>query len=300
MSDIIREEIKKIYESFDTTGFFYEKGYVLTFFEYLNKIFPNDLDIIEMCNSIRLKMFLIREDYLSYLSSRRDDISRFMKNNSSFFDENIPKMEDKPVNIERNETPLSNENISYIIETFLKRTNKKMLEFYKKMKSEGRFFYCEENCIATTSLHEPNTIILVNDLKTMEDILIFLHEFAHAYYIYLNNYLVINRSGLLSEIKNEIPAKIIEIKFIKFLEDYKLVEQSKELENFFNSIMYECDNNRDDFDKLKTLIGSNIALYLKDKKIDIDKCFRSIYKNDIYDIIKECNNKKNKGKVLRK
>ena len=296
MNSRIKKEIKKLIESFDKTEDFYEKGYILTLIDYINNVVPNDKDIELMKKLIHDKVEKVKKQFLFYSNIRRDEIGSYMIKSSSFFNEHIETVEKKETNNHCELASLSYENISYLISDFLDSIDSNMYKFYDKMCKEGRILYSIENNTALTSLNNSETVIFVEKLENLEDVMVLLHELAHAYYMYINNYLVRDRESLPMEIKDEIPAKIMEREFIKYLKNNGVIEASMKLENLFDAIMYECDNRRYNFENLKYLIASNIALSVDNKDINLTEYYKYIYETDIYTIVKE----KGLGKVIKK
>lgn len=300
MNEIIKGEIKNLCDSFDKTNYYYEKGYILTTIDYLNNIMPNDIDIKNMRDAVRIKMCLISNNFIKFMTSRQDKINFYMKKNGVYFNGTIPKFQKRKEYPYKYLAPLSEENISYIIEEFLKDIDEDMYAFYQKIIDEGRVLYSNDNNTALTTLYNSNSIVFVESLKDLKDIMIFLHELGHAYYMYINNYRIIERADFIKELKDEIPAKIMEVKFIKYLEENGVYEQSLILQNMFDSITRECDKKRDRFDNLKYLIASDVAMNIRDYDFNITKYFRHLYQTDVYTIIDEKNNEKRLGKVLKK
>ena len=300
MNQVVKNEIRLLSRAFDKSTSYYEKGYILSLIDYLNRIMPNDLDINEMQQDIRLKMCIIAQDFTKYLTLRKEKIDKFMEENREYFDANIKKIELSSEYPYEFLPELEEGNIGYIIEDFLKNTDKNILNFYRKIYSEGRIIYSIENNMALTSLNNSNTIIFIKKLDNLEDIRVFLHELAHAYYIYINNYHINERSSLTTELKDEIPAKIMELKYINYLFQNGAYHESKIIENSFNKGVVECEKNRYDFEHLKYLIASYIALNLKDKEYDLTKYFKYLYNNNIFNIINNINKERSLGKVLKK
>lgn len=296
MNSLIKKEIKNLIKSFDKTEDFYEKGYILTLIDYLSKVVPNDKDILSMKEVIHSKVNLISKELLLYSTIRRDEIGSYMIKSSSFFNEHIESIEKKETSNHQKLVSLSHENISYLISDFLDSIDSNIYKFYDRMCQEGRILYSIENNTALTSLDNSKSVIFVEKLENLEDVMVLLHELAHAYYMYINNYLVKDRESLPMEIKDEIPAKIMEQEFIKYLRNNGVIESSLVLEDLFDAIMYECDNRRYNFENLKYLVASNIALSVQDKDINLTEYYKYIYETDIYTIIKE----KGLGKVIKK
>ena len=297
MNNIIKKEIQELYNSFDKTNNFYEKGYILTFLDYLNSIL-DDKEIKDMRDMINIKMFSCRDSYLHFLISRSNSISEFVKRNKEFFNEKIIVSKEQKFPYEYLSS-LNDESISSVIDEFLKTFDFRIYKFYRRMVDEGRIICSNDNNIAITSLNHSKTIIFIKDLNDLHDIMILLHELAHAYYIYINKLKVIERCDITKEIKDEIPAKIMEIKFIKFISNINNYS-SMVLKNTFNEILYECDSKRDNYENIKYLIASFIAQKLEDDDLNITNYYKYLHQNDIYKIINEIDNKKEKGKVLRK
>ena len=299
MNEIIKNEVRTLYESFDITKNMYEKGYISTVVNYLSENMPDDQDILDMRNEIRAKMCFLSNEYLNYFISRSEDIIKFMRENINSFDIMIDKVDKNDDSIEYELPELSNENIGYIIESFLKSIDKNILEFYRQIINEGRVLYGTKNNIAFTSLYNSKTIIFIEDLRDIQDICIFLHELSHAYYIYVNNYRIRDRENLQVEIKDEIPSKMMEYKFILFVEN-NFNKEYFVLKKYYDSIMYECYTKRDHYENLKYLIASVIASNIGDRRFNMTRYFKHVYNKDVFSLINEANNKKRIGKVLRK
>lgn len=300
MNEIIKNEIRILYASFDTTNNLYEKGYIMALLDYLQRVMPNDKEIIYMQNDINNKISSLGYEYVTFLLLRNQRMQKLMYENKDFFDNNVRWFLNKEKYPYEYLAPLKQEDISYIIEEFLKSIDVNLLYFYQEMVKEGRIIYSDSNNIANTSLYNSKTIILVEGLRNLRDIMVFLHELGHTYYIYLNNSLIRERDDITVEMKDEIPAKIMEAKFIKFLKDKGLKKQVLILEDFLYSIIYECHKKRDNYENMKYLIASDIALKLKDVNINLTKYYKYIYESDLFELIKENNSKKRIGRALRK
>ena len=295
----IINEIEEMCVSFDNTSIF-EKCYIKSAIDYLNSVMHDNLKINKLYYDINMKIQLSFYSYLDYLMKRRDNIDLFMKNNDTFFKENILKVKKNGEYLDNKLKKLSDDSIEYIIEIFLKKIDMNLYNFYLKMYHEERILYGTSNNIILTSLHNSSSLIFVKDLKDLEDIMILIHELGHSYYYYINNAKIIERNDLLNELKEEIPAKILELKFIKFLDYYGVKEASYTLQELFTNIMYLCDLNRHNFENLKYLIASDIAIRVVKENFNVTKYFEYIYKSNIYDLLKELNNGKEKGKILIK
>ena len=298
MKEGLKKELRELYHSFDKTNNFYEKGYIISFFDYLKNVFPNDLDIIKMNRDLIYKMNLYSDYFTKYSEFRGKKIDKFVKKKTVFFDRRITKDNKEFKLINGTLIPLGKDNIAYLIETFLGSIDKDLLEFYRKINSEGRITFSPENITAFTSLSNSNTMIFIEKLENLKDIMILMHEIGHAYYFYINNMKISERENVLSELKDEIPAKVLEIKFVKFLQNNGVFEQGLVLESLFDEIIEECNKKRDNYDNLKYLIASSIAKSVKDKEFDLAKYYKHIYKSDAYNLVNEIVDDRKLGRVL--
>jgi hypothetical protein len=130
--------------------------------------------------------------------------------------------------------------------------------------------------------------------------MILCHELGHAYYYDVNNITVSRRNSLMEEIKSEIPSKLLELKFIRYLQENGVNEPSYNLIDEFTFVMSEASKRRNNFNDLEYLIGSDIALKLWERDFNITRYFKRIYKKDIYSLIVEKGIGKKMGKVLKK
>ena len=92
MNEIVKNEVRLLYKSFDKTDNFYEKSYVLTLLDYLHNIIPNDNEIFHMYNDISNKLNSLGCEYISFLLLRNQRIHNLMKENKDFFDSNIKEV----------------------------------------------------------------------------------------------------------------------------------------------------------------------------------------------------------------
>ena len=299
MNQIIKNELRELYTSFDMTNNFYEKEYMVSFFDYLKAVFNDDKEIIEMSDDINKKMMNLRRDSIFFLIARKRKIDEYVENNQDFFYENIIAPDSFEKIMSDCIFPLRDDNITYILEEFFKNMGKGIYDYYKKINDEGRVFLGISNETAYTSLNNSNTIIFVKSLEDLLDMMVLIHEIGHAYYFYLNNTKIRERNNIENEIKEEIPAKIMEIKFINFLKDNALYEQSIVLKNLFDYVFYEYGRSENKFDALKYTIASDIA-ETSGNDVDIDNYFKHIYSTDIYKLVLENTNNKAKGKRFYK
>ena len=298
MNQIIRNEIIELYNSFSITENFYEKEYIDAFFERISQVF-NDDEIIKMYEDINNKMNLLNYENICYSLYRREMIDRYVKNNKDFFYESIVAPEYFNKLSSKCIVQLSDENISYILEMFFLSLGDDIYLFYKKLNDEGRIFSGISNETAFTSIDNSNTIIFIQELRDLIDIMILVHEIGHAYYFYLNNIKIRERENVKIELKEEIPSKIMEIKFIKFLEANGVYEPSMALENLFDYVFYKYGREKNTFESLKYTIASDIAK-TTGKYIDVKEYFKHIYDTSIHKLVLENNDMKEKGKRFYK
>ena len=298
MEEEIKKELKELYNSFDKTNNLYEKGYIVTLFGYLKRIFSDD-DINQMYQNVYSKLNVYNVDYLQYFSVKEDKIEEFMQKKYDFFIQKIGKVR-KVTELKGYLPTLSSESIEKIIDLFLQSISMDIFSFYKKYKLENRILFSHDGNTAYTSLYNSNTIVFIPKMENLKDIMILMHELGHAYYFYINNAKIRERDDILVELKDEIPAKILEMKFIKFIKEKIDYQQGLILDNIFDLNMYEYYIEEDDFDSLKYLIASFIAKKISDKNFNISKYFERLYRNDIYNIVVENNNIKKLAKVLKR
>lgn len=295
MNQIIKNEIKELFLSFDKTNNFYEKEYTDTLLERLSRVFDDDLEIKKMHEIISEKMNMLSFENICYSLYRKQRIDQYVEINKDFFYENIiapdtfNKMSAKSI------VPLSDENIAYILETFFMSVSEDIYLFYKQIMDEGRIINGFSNEIAFTSLNNSNTIIFVKGLRDLMDMLVLVHEIGHAYYFNLNGVKVGERDNIEFELKEEIPAKIMEMKFINFLNQNGVYEPSTALENLFDYIYYRYGKNENKFEGLKYVIASDIAKTVSNN-IDIDEYYKHIYDASIHKLVLESAHMKSQGK----
>ena len=91
----------------------------------------------------------------------------------------------------------------------------------------------------------------------------------------------------------------MEVKLIKFLRDNMVTEPSLILQNEYDKKMIAYSKKRDEYNYLKYLIASYIAINLGDD-VDITKYFKKIYKKDYQYLLTEINDKIKNGRVFKK
>jgi len=298
MKEVVKKELRELCDSFDKASI-YEIGCIFDLFDYLNNAVPKDYDISRMYQDVSMVFSILENQYNAYFRLRKNKIDSFMKKNQQFFNYSIEKHQARKRYPEGRLSILSFTEVVDIIEDFLKSISLDLWQFYLKMVEEGRIIISFNNAVAHTSLNNSNTIIFIESLQNLNDIMIFIHELAHAYYAYFNDTRARESDNILVELKEEIPAKVLEMKFIKYLEnnDYK---ESTILENVFNKYMDECNKKRNNFEYLKYLIAANIAHNIKNIDIDLNSYYKYLYEKDIFRIVNGISNEVRLGEVSKK
>lgn len=298
INTLIMNEIKKLYLSFDDTYDYYEKGYIWYVLEYLKKIFPQNKEIKEMYYDISIKINTNLDDVLKMEYLKNQSVKTFIQQNTSFLKQYIPKYQKKTDELGKL-TIINSKDIFTVFNDFLSSLSGELIHFYQTMLDDGRIIYGDSNNTINTSLNCYNSIIIIKKIQNLKDILILAHELAHAYYIYCNHQKIIERKNPLNAIKDEIPSKIVEMCFINFLFEKKIIEDSLFLKSEFHNTMYYCSQKRNDFYYLKYLIGAHIASSIN-SNIEIEKYFKHVYKSNVQNLVLEINKKQGLRKVLKK
>ncbi len=298
MENIVLDELKSLCDNVDKTENMYERGQILTSIDYLCYTLKDNAMINEMYEEVHKKASFLSFNFVGYILAKQAEIDEFMDTNNKFFDANVARCFKNHEYDLKKMVPLTKENVSYILETFLKRVDVNLFSFYQKMCSEGRIIYGPVNQTFFTTLDTSNTVISVNELRDLKDIMVFVHELGHAYYFYINNQRMIDRDTIGIEIKEEIPARILERKFVDFMFQNGVIEQAGILNDIFDHVGYSHDHSRETFDSIKYVIATDMACNV-DEKENITKLFKHIYEADIFELIKENKNKRGKGKILK-
>lgn len=299
MNEIIKNEIRELYSSFDDSNSFYEKEYIMALFEYLKALFNEDHEIREMSKNINKKILSLRKESILYLLSREERIKKYVEENKDFFNENIIPPDTFRKVSDNSIFPLRDDNITYILDEFFKSIGEPVHNFYKKINDENRVILGISNEISYTSINNSNAIIFIKNLSDLLDMMVLVHEIGHAYYFNINNCKISERDNIENEIKEEIPAKIMEMKFIHFLRKNGVYEQSIVLENAFDYVFYEYGRISDKFEGLKYIIASDIAKTIG-RDVDINEYYQHIYGTDIYNLVLENSRVKNNPKRFYK
>jgi hypothetical protein len=230
-------------------------------------------------------MISSRERVLHMLT-KKDETEAYVEKNKDFFYENIVTP-DRVVKVYSNCIfTLGEDNISYILQTFFLSISEDLFLFYEKLKDEKRIIKSVSIETAFTSLDNSNTIIFIKELKDLFDLLILVHEIGRAYYYKLNNIKLSDVGNIEEEIKEMIPAKVMAIKFIDFLRKNDAYEQSMVLRNFFDYFYYDSCKDKYDYNSLKDIIASDIAITVG-KDVNIEEFYKYVYETNVRKLVLE-------------
>lgn len=301
IGDKLKEEIKKLYLSFDKANTCYEKGFIWSFLTLASNLFMDD-EINKMYEDISLRCLKEEKALLIDQKNHEKEINKFMKENKRFFRNNLPRAL-KMEKIEPYKLPSKDYHyLIKILESFLKSQSIKFYDFYKKMVLEERIIMGDSNQVCFSSINTSKTFIFLEKFDNLYDVMALIHELAHAYYYEINNEILNDRVILENEIKDEIPSKMVELKFIRYLGVINLFKSYQTLKKEYDYLIYNHDQYRNDFDMIKYVIGSYLA-YEQENYCQIEDYFQHVYQSDFHDLIIEVQaktQKENKGKVLRK
>ncbi len=296
MKETLKEEVRDLFKSFELTNNFFEKGYVLLSINKLLKVYPDDPELLKMRDITTLKLAYLGQEFKSYTRDRNQKISEFMKKNYDFFSNKIDFGSDY-VESGIDESVLksiSEEEINQVIKSFLDSLDKEMYPYYQKMVNEGRVVTGDECTVAFTSLYDVNhQIIISKEIKSIQEVMFLMHEFAHSYYCHVTE----SRIGLLDspivEIKDEIAPVIIERMFIDYIREHGYYNESLVLEDKFNKDYQTNYYYKAEFKIFKYLVGKFIAQKIHNKDIDFTKYLKHIFNTDVCDLISEVTDKRN-------
>ena len=299
MDNKILEELEELCSSFDSTDNYLIKGFIWNIFDYLRREYSNKSLISSMHNVINSKVDLISIEIRKAELEWKNKTNKYIRDTSFFWNENISSIDINSDCSHNILNDLAKRSLLFIFESFLSDLDNKLYSFYQEMQNENRIILGHNNMTIHTSVNNYKTLIIINELHNLLDLLVFSHEIGHAYYIYLNKISVIDEMDIYNNIKGEIPAKIMEIKFINYLSKMMVIEPSKILQNEFDINMHLSSLRRDDYDSLRYLIGAYMA-----KNINLDNnitdYFKKIYENNVYSLIIGLNNENENRKVLKK
>ena len=299
MDNKILEEIEKLCSSFDSTDNYLIKGFIWNILGYLKEEYPNKSLINSIYNVINSKVDLISIEIRKAELEWKNKTNKYIRDTSFFWNENISSIDINSDCSHNILNDLAKRSLLFIFESFLSDLDNKLYSFYQEMQNENRIILGHNNMTIHTSVNNYKTLIIINELHNLLDLLVFSHEIGHAYYIYLNKISVIDEMDIYNNIKGEIPAKIMEIKFINYLSKMMVIEPSKILQNEFDINMHLSSLRRDDYDSLRYLIGAYMAKNINND-INITDYFKKIYENNVYSLIIGLNNENENRKVLKK
>ena len=297
----LKEEIRKLYLSFDSAESYYEKGFIWSFLTLVADLFSDD-EITMMFKDISLKCLKEEKEFINDKKMHEKEINKFMKENKKFFRNNIPK----PYEIEKpihNDLPSRKyDYLVSILESFLKTQSQYFYNFYKKMIQEERIIMGKNSQVSFSSINTSKTFIFLEKFENLYDVMILVHELAHAYYYEINGERLIDRAIISNEIKDEIPSRMVELNFIRYGGTINLFKTYKSLKKEYDYLIYNYDQYRSNYEMMQYVIGSYLA-YQLENRYQIEDYFHHVYQEDFRNLILEARNKlekENKGKVLRK
>lgn len=296
MNSFLMDEIRKLYYSFDKTSNYYEKSYIWYVLYDLKEEFKENTEITKMFNDINSRSSVL----YNQISKEDKLIQKYINDNTVFFNQQIVLPEKFSKYSDKELMFLTEEQLHYILKCFLESISSDLLNFYIKMKKEGRIIInSKTDHTLYTTLKSSDTLVFIRKFKNTQDILALLHELSHAYYIYINNDKVRERQNIDQRFKDEIMPRIMEKKFIAFLDNNDMEDDAQILQNSFDLLMCICDKKRDDFELLKNLIASYVTINIGDN-LNTMELFKYIYNVDLKELLQEINNKKEKGKIFVK
>ncbi len=271
MNEELSNIIRSMYLTFLSSNNYDVKSYIIQFFHWLKIEYPND-EIVRTLYSRIMTSLTPKELNLLRINANISDIyqSQYVIDNIDYLEDTIQI--DKKGSFKKRNIPLTKELINYILESFLKSVSIELYLFYKNMLHNNHIIFKtmrNKESLGNTfiiSADGPETIIFVNKLHNIHDLMVLVHELGHAYYCYLGNIKLEEHLTVKEKIKSEIPSKLLEKLFIQYLWDTCFYYQANQLQKRYDSSMLLERENLENFDNLKYLVGSFLGEKLLEKR----------------------------------
>lgn len=300
MSEQMFLMVRDFYQSALKSNNMIEKYAALTFFSYLKELLPKDGDIDMFYQSINANFRCFSDEferYEIYLQLKEDS---FIGENMTFFEELLPKLD---LNYESVPSIKMNyDDLMELLFSFAKSISNDFYAFVNKTLSEGRIFRRnsefhddvfdiaeqEENGFYCAVFSKPEVYFAyINRFDTIMSLSVLIHEIGHLYYHYLD----LNESTYYepeSKIKSEIPTRIMELLFIKYLDSRHLYYLSDILKRIFANNLNANQKNSNLIIRYKYLLANFVASEfsgLINEKVSLEEFFGSIQASSYKDIL---------------
>ena len=230
MNEELWQDLNDLYTKFYQTQDLKEKIFILNSFIEITTLFPKDISLNYLENKMLDFMGKHYEEYLKYREDIYQELNSFLINNAGISMRLVPlskKIMQKSVFPKQDEKCL----IAVLYE-FLDETSIHLSSFFEELVSNNRLFIQNYNCYpekfdinsvryngcaGILPLDEIKPYIYINGLNDFYDLYILIHELGHAYYNKINNVNYKDYYNCNQLVKNEIPSKLMEMLFIRFL-----------------------------------------------------------------------------------
>lgn len=298
MEEKVLNEIKELCNKFTKTKNYYEQKEIVSLIGYLKDIMPKNKVIADSFKKICKNIASF--ELTKYLLENKEDTEQFINDNYCYFDQYVEEASKNNAFNPEEIVCLTKDEINNTIEDFLLKTDLELYHFYLKMQEEGRIINGDVNRTFFTTTDNSNIVIIVPVMHNYIDIMNFIHQLGYAYYYFINNYKMADMENIKRQIKEEIAAKVLDVKFIKYLSNNDEYDQANVVKNFYDYNCYRADQFRERFNNLKTVIASQIAATTKDSDINIAFYYLVLANDDILDLIKVTYEDNKKRKILVK
>lgn len=256
MSSEMLNAISSLYQKSLNTDDLSLKYFTNGFISDLKCMFPNDINIDKIYQHMQLYYSSFLVEFQQIQMQMFNENENFLQNNRSFFEKMLPKLNVQYQNIYF--SYIDYDTLVSLLFSFLKSVSIHLYNFYTKMLRDGRILIRRKNKtdnILSIQCNEENGFfsfisqddgcyyIYINKFNNIKDLSILIHELGHAYYSYLNNYSITTCKKPDVVIKEEIPARTMELLFINFLLDNNYLGFANILQRTFdNNMIYDRVN----------------------------------------------------------
>lgn len=308
MNNSLYQELLKLCNECEFTKNMAYIEYAICLLDNLKVIFPYNYDIDQLYQKLSdISSMEMHEKHLEQVLMYRDN---FIRDNKGFFDTMLPYVRNKKLNNPVFHS-LEFDYFKKLLYGFLGSVSPRLLFFYKKIEKDGKIFVrspsSKEKIFGYNSSESNgfvvplNYCIYINKCSSILDLCVLVHEIAHAYYYYCNNYQVNELINPLHEIKEEIPARLLERLLIDYLAENGLTMYAYLLDLNYQDNIIKNIRNADLFNRYKYSIANFIAYELSpliNNGVTLEEFNNAIYENDyriiIADTIREYDKKLSK------
>lgn len=298
-NDLGKERIKHLVNAYlDDSNILLKREIYFLLKEMLRQ--NKDKDVEKLLRKIGIKLFFHQKELREALDAFERDKKVFLVNNedtvhSSLF---MTKEKDYSYHFSKKDTSILN---SYV-ELFLKKSSESLYTFYQNLRDNGGIMVSRgRKNNKTFVIDRENIFLFVRPLETILDAFKLVGEIGYAYYYYLSSDEKVPCCDVLTNVKDEIPIRFLQLLFIKFIYDINKYSLGNNLKQYFDNEIKEYSSIQNDYEKFKKELASYVAYSYIKKDDVVERIYQEISENDVDELFQNAiNSNKIKQYSLKK